>query len=373
MEPITLAALVDFILRGTMSFVLTKALTSGLRLIRGERSKKFLEYDPKVLNEFYIDEKRLGDYLPYKEEVNWIGEILSRRNPTIFTTVEPGKFQIGQGNPEWQAVQHEAFGAYLNDGHAKKNDPVVRLNSLDVRNGATTLLLQEAKYHDQGRSNMVLDYKSQRGATLRSLLIAEYSRKLPPLSDPRLGNTIGMATFILYPDNDGCPVPYLVRRATNLSVFHGGVHASASCAAEWFTDGPRDFATMLAADMHNEIKQELGIARSETSSLYPIAFCREFLRGGKPQLFFLAATGLNREQLKQKREEAMERSRKAQPEKVELLPDRWWRQTDVTPDTTSYGLLDNSFTLEAATLLFYWAQIIKASSGPSAGTTISRA
>jgi hypothetical protein len=366
MDPIMLG---EFIFRGTMSWLLTNALTKGSRLIRRERSTKFLEYDPKVLNDCYIDEKRLGDYLPYKEGVNWIDAIIAGRSPEISIFVEPGKFQIGKGNREWQVVQSEAFGAYLADGHARKNDPVVRLNRLDVQDGTTALLLQEAEYHDQGRSNMVLDYKSQRGVTLRSLLVAEYSRQLPPLSEARLGNTIGMATLILYPDKDGCPVPYLVRRAKNLSVYHGGAHASASCAAEWIPGARRDFASMLLNDMHSEIEQELGVSRDETSPLYPVALCREFLRAGKPQFFFLAATRLNRKELKKKRQEAMERNKKAQPEKVELLPDRLWRQTDVTKNATSRILPDNSLTLEATALLFYWAKIIsKASRRASAGT-----
>ena len=58
--------------------------------------------------------------------------------------------------------------------------------------------------------------------------------------------------------------------------------------------------------MYAELWEEVGIARDEIEVMVPLALCREFLRGGKPQIFFAGVTTLKEHELTEKRKSALE-------------------------------------------------------------------
>jgi hypothetical protein len=189
-----------------------------------------------------------------------------------------------------------------------------------------------AQYHDQVRSNLIMDYcrESRSSETLRKLLSDEFAGKLPPLGSGLLADTVGVAVLIFFHHGNRL-VPYLVPRSSRMPVFPGGWHVSASGAAKWpsnWSGISADFSTVFVDDLYEEIREEIGLFRTQDEKveyltyderyrpyrgdfedvnsediikLQAVAFCREFLRGGKPQLFFVAYTPLEWKELTKRR------------------------------------------------------------------------
>jgi hypothetical protein len=116
---------------------------------------------------------------------------------------------------------------------------------------------------------------------------------------------MGLAVIVWYRTEDGDILPYLPMRAkANLldkalakvggtpedsAVYPGGFHCTASGEAEWRPNAAT-FDQMFTADICKELYQEVGLSREDLDWIVPVAICREFLRGRKPQLFFAAST-----------------------------------------------------------------------------------
>jgi hypothetical protein len=173
------------------------------------------------------------------------------------------------------------------------DEPIARLASYD----GYSLTVERALFSDGVKSNYAMDGPGQ----LRPLLQREYPERLPPLHDARLSNGIGTAVIVL--DAEG--KPYLPRRAPKQAVFPGGFHCTASGETVW--TGATDFASLFTANICRELEEEAGLARADLDWIRPLALCREFLRGGKPQLFFAAGTSLGEEELRERRLAAIAR------------------------------------------------------------------
>ena len=171
------------------------------------------------------------------------------------------------------------------------DEPVVRL----AKYQAGTLHVQRAAFSDGVKSNYAMDGPGE----LREVLRSEYGARLPPWSDTRLSNGIG-TTVVVFDAEDR---PYLPRRAPGQSVFPGGYHCTASGETVW--TGARDFDGLFTAHICRELEEETGLMRADLEWIRPLAFCREFLRAGKPQFFFGARTRLNADALAERRRTAI--------------------------------------------------------------------
>ena len=174
----------------------------------------------------------------------------------------------------------------------KYDETIVRL----ARHQPGTLWVQPCRYSDGMKSNYAMDGPGE----LRQPLIAQYGRRLPPLDDRRLSNAIGVAIVVF----DAGGRPYLPRRAPRQSVFPGGFHCTASGEAVW-REGPLEFDRLFTENVCRELEEEVGLARADLEWIHPLALCREFLRAGKPQLFFAARTALDAAQLRSRRRAAI--------------------------------------------------------------------
>jgi hypothetical protein len=230
-----------------------------------------LRYDAAWLLDWYSGETAVAPGVPYMRLAG-AGPLEVRR--------EPGDFRL---------TQVEEFQPVLD-----YDETVVRL----ARFESGTLWVQPCAYSDGIRSNYAMDGP----AVLRAKLRAEYGAQLPPLADTRLSNAIGTAVIVL--DADGRP--YLPRRAPRQSVFPGGYHCTASGESVW-RDGDLNFDSLFTANICRELEEEVGIARADLEWIRPVALCREFLRGGKPQFFFAAHTKLGAEELTNRRRAAIAR------------------------------------------------------------------
>jgi hypothetical protein len=137
--------------------------------------------------------------------------------------------------------------------------------------------------------------------------------------------------------------PYLPRRAPNQSVFPGGFHCTASGETVW-----RDQGELFESNICRELEEEVGLTRADLEWIRPLALCREFLRAGKPQIFFAAQTFLPPEELALRRRRAIADQLAAGRQEIldEILP-------AVTPDALAECTLECRANLElygAATL-----------------------
>jgi len=348
-------------------------LIRSMRRLVASRSDRFLDYNPAHLRRFYAAERPVSPFLSYTLVADFI-ELADRRRADetkpLVVLRSKGDFTLSSGNGDWGSTTAAGFSALRDSGRINDNEALLRVSASAERAGCLVLDVQRAHYHDQARSNLILDFDRNDPAkysSLRTQLLASHAEELPPLSDRRLANTLGAAALIFY-RTSGQWVPYLVRRVKKIGVFPGGIHCSASGAVKWPAGEPRrrpTFESLVTRHMLDEINEELGLDQSDLEELRPVAFCREMARGGKPQIFYCARTGLSRAELAERRRHAAQVARDTKQWK-EIERDRWYRSADVvlSPSRLRYGLGTWGVTLEGAASLFFGLRYLKSLSPP---------
>lgn len=337
------------ILLGPKAIALIKQGMSG-------KSDPYLNYDIDYLLATYSDETPIFGGIPYSQVV----DLLSQENQTLGVSVKRNHFRLKRGAQRevWRVISDAGFEALTESGRVsrERNDKVVRLVAITSVDSVATLVVQKATYRDQARSNLILDYVAiadKPSVTLRRELAKEYGRRLPPLSETRLANNVGIACQLFYRE-DGQYVPYLVKRVSKVGVMPGGVHCSASGAAAWSSETGLGFERCFTNDMYREIKEEIGLTKSDIEDMRPVALCREFLRAGKPQIFFAGVTSLTREELRERRMHASEvvKFTKNWPE---VDRDRWYKSADVIIPTEviTQDVSKSGMTIEGIAALHY--------------------
>lgn len=237
-----------------------------------------LRHDPAWLLECYRDERPARPGLPYVE------------------VDAPGPFRVVK-----MAEPFRLQAVLQLEPRLQFNEAVTRLADYD--HATRTLTLQKCLYSDGMKSNYAMEQ-------LRELFQAEYGHRLPPLTDARLSNGIGTAVVVFTPAG-----PYLPRRARGQAVFPRGYHCTASGEAVW--SDAKGFDEIFTANICRELEEEVGLKRTDLDWVRPVAFCREFLRGGKPQFFFTGFTRLTAEELAERRRAAIARQIAAGLQEIE--------------------------------------------------------
>ena len=328
-----------------------------------EFSTDYLDYDAKTLCEVYPDEQAIAPLVPYKEEICWIGstsqETLAKSGAVQVTRMEE-HFVLDADTVEMLFFQVEALKHRTDQGHmGRGDDSVIRLKSYSNNPGGAVLEIQKARYSDQLRSNLVMDWtddhalKGSGHRTLRTYLSARYPRRLGPLDELIMANTIGISVVLYYQTSSGAYLPYLPGRAKGQAVFDEGFHCTASGAAKWSETG-RTFEEILVEDMYAVLWKEVRIARNEIKVMVPLALCREFLRGGKPQIFFAGVTSLSEDELQTRRRRAIQSQKKKG--RLEIVDKQL-----IGSDTEDFRkkLLSEPLTLEATANLYYAEKFMK--------------
>src|ERR1700733_10520368 len=318
---------------------------------------RFLTYDVGKLLNLYHDETPALDRLPYVEldcflDQPW--EALTRAaDLKVGKTKAP--FRLASHPPDGLASHQDClYDAFVNENRVDKFDSqVVRLDHYDAQEHK--LAIRPCNYSDGLRSNYALDWHGE--FSLRSLLAEDYGSRLPPLNDLRLSNALGLAVIVWYRTENGDILPYLPKRAdARLAVFPGGLfHCTASGNAEWKAEADT-FDRMFTADICKELYEEVGLSRADLDWIVPVALCREFLRGGKPQLFFAAHANGEADELAGKRRAAIERQIVAGRQEVhdECLPVESLEQV--------YGDLARCGTIEAFANMRYAQRCLESAS-----------
>ena len=172
----------------------------------------FLEKDVGTLSRWYGQETQAATNVPYVYLQRWSVEDPSAARIPLRTVVNREKFVINRDRPHgWLDVSERGIAALAAEGHdLKRSESLVRVSSFD--RATNTLSVQQAEYNDQRRSNLILDFKVPDFPTLRDMMRTEYGRRLPPLSDDRLANTLGIALMVIVNEN-GRLAAYCVKRS----------------------------------------------------------------------------------------------------------------------------------------------------------------
>ena len=388
-DPQTLAEVVVWL----VTHILQNKIQQDPRFLsRFYRPTKYLNYDIAYLRSHYRDESRALVDTPYSEMLLWLGESWDetvKRVKKTSVVVNPKRFRVISPIRELETFRSEALREFKQDGKATFNGHAIRLSQVEEREEEICLHVQPTRYYEQVKSNMVMDWEGPHSLqevgikTLRAYFVPEYGRKLPPLGDNRLANTMGVSAILYYRTTNGSTngeiqyIPYLPRRVQLkpltkdnkiVAVFDTGTfHCTASGVAEWLGSGEDykdtpvlSFQDSFLRDMYREIEEEVGLRPEDIEVLQPVALAREFLRGGKPQLFFAGVTHLNEEALIQRRLKAIERTRrrsKNDPEVKIEIEDEHYLYTN--KENLENAIDQNGFSLEAVANLHYAEQFIQ--------------
>jgi len=179
-----------------------------------------------------------------------------------------------------------------------QNDYSIRITKLDL--AESKIYIQPATYFDQIATNLTLDWASGVLGEDESLTIRNYYEKhhhglLTPLRSSILANTLGVAAIIVNPKTKEVLIPIRGSEQAIMVEGNGKFHCSASGVFAWNeSDNIENISSFefFTKGMEKEIESEIGLKPGQYN-LIPLAFTRELVRGGKPQLFFIAETMLD--------------------------------------------------------------------------------
>ncbi len=263
---------------------------------------KFIDYSYEKAAEAYADSRihmvqsRSGDCIaPYQLVFDYRTVPSSNNWGTFSFEDEPYLFP-GELAGHRKAMEAE----YGKRGLLKKgNQPAVRVQNFQIKDGHPYLNLQRAHYYDQVGSNLTLDFHFDKAITVqgqdchsvREWDVAQASgpkKKLPPFQQSRLANTIGVAIGVTAKSRYGQTHWLRRKRSKTVAVYPGMWHLPFSFALCMDQDGKdvTDLKHLIGFDLNHEKSEELaGLEHSDFGELKPLAFCRDLARGGKPQFF----------------------------------------------------------------------------------------
>jgi len=314
---------------------------------------KFLDNDISFLIDSYQDENPIDQKIPYSELVDFTALNVN----DIKIELADRDFELKSDCLEHKSFQIQAHGEFEKAGKINKDGNTVRLDGFQ-NNGQCVLRIQRAKYSDQVQSNLVMDWEGPHKFNdiginiLRGYMMAKFPKHLPPIEDKRMANTIGLSCILYFKDKNGNLTPYLPKRSKGitddrkkLAIFEGVFHCTSSGAMEWKNSV---MFSQFIDEMYREIEEEVGLHKSDIQSLVPLALCREFLRGGKPQIFFSGIINLSSDEIKKKRQNALKnlgKNEKIEIEDTNLLINSF--------DELKKAIAKNGLSTEAVANLYY--------------------
>ena len=344
--------LIDFLKK-----VFVESAEVRIPVLEDSKFDEFLIHSPFYISLTYRRENPIHRNIPYVEVVSYVERIVIGNGAAIEIEPDDRAFRLTSFTDEnVEAIREQAFEAFKEAGKIRHDSNTVRVNDIRDDGEKTVLTIQRAKYSQQAKSNLVLDYDRQ-GTTMRKALSAEFGSSLPPLHEKRVANTLGLAIIVFYLD-EGRLTPFIVPRTKGVAVFnHGEWHCTASGAAEWpddFHNTSKDFNAFIMDDLYKELADEVGLLKSDLTNVLPLALCREMVRAGKPQLFFIGFTRLGYGQLKARLKKARRKAKRLnEPEEVYDLPLFRFPDDISTAADAAERFEGAGFTSEGAAALFY--------------------
>lgn len=164
------------------------------------------------------------------------------------------------------------------------NGDNLRLAELKHGVGEVALSLQVVKYNDYVATNLVMDYKNGSRPSLRQKIHG--SKQLEPLNQSLLANNLGINFLIFTAEGE-----LIIQLRSGKVAFRSGEY----CPSSSGTVSPADIqsaANLSQCDLIQESTNELGLPPETIENIELLGITRELIRGGEPELFFVAYTTL---------------------------------------------------------------------------------
>lgn len=229
---------------------------------------------------------------------------------------------------------------------SKGNLDATRVVDFTIENNFPKITAQIAKYFDQVGTNLSLDYKLEPKITdcekLRDWDIKQSqvtNGNIPPLNKSKLANTLGIAIGITAQNSKKQDVVLIRLRTNKTAVYSNMWHlpfSFAHCPEKNEIKEKFNLKDLIINDYQSELNEELGLSISDFFEPIPLAFCRDLVRGGKPQLFLEMKSKLTFEEL-QKRIQNKTNEYKKNLKEYELNANTY------SPELEAFILLKNKF------------------------------
>ena len=244
-------------------------------------AEQYLSLNAEQLLSFYRNESPLDVSLAGRRYVLPMSVVLESTvsaGTDILCETEPGSFTV----PERLIAYTQPVKDVLEKDRKSFDGRVTRLYA----HHENKLILQEASYFEGVSTNFAVDHRPKgRTESLREMLHANTSSFGGFESNP-LVNHIGVVCMV--ETIDGMLI--VQKRSRNVTNRGGTLSSSVSGVVDW-TDirsqqSPFSINT-LAESIYREANKELGVAPNQIVFL---GLLREFLRGGKPEVYYFART-----------------------------------------------------------------------------------
>ena len=177
------------------------------------------------------------------------------------------------------------------------NRPLIKVGKIDKK--SKQIEIGRTTYNSQVYTNLSMDIPRTKTdiETLRTVTSAV--GRPPSLDDQkeriRLANNLGLGVLLLTPDQFLVPL-----RSMDVAIFPEEWGGSCDFAAgwkSWMKGNSNLLSSTVNALLEEHLEWELKMYPGFIYELQPLALMREWLRGGKPELFMLATTKMSREQI----------------------------------------------------------------------------
>jgi hypothetical protein len=351
---------------------------------------EFLNYSASFLKETYRHETLIDGQIPYVEIADWTPQAIDGISVEFAIEIKRGEFEFKTDDAEMNKIRELGFQRRL--GRNVGSTPQSTISLLDYSGQSNNFVVRRSTYHDQAKSNLIMDFDNGgTAASLRALISKQLPGRLTPLGSGLLADTIGAAALLFF-HHHGTLYPYVVPRSLSMPVFPGGWHCTASGAMKWpkvHAGTDAGFSDFIYDDLYAELREEVGLFRSsedkafysrsdssyfpfaeilgglhkpDITSLFPVSFCRELLRGGKPQLFFVGYTPLSWEELTARRLMATKVAKKKGDRDeidlrlVQMMPD-FGELKDREYEQWRRRIHETGYTSELVALMYYASKL----------------
>jgi len=216
-------------------------------------------------------------------------------------------YQLDKEYPQKDLLE-KADDCFKNEGryfNEEENRRLMRIAEISRQENEVCIIAQPTTYNIQAVTNLVMDMKHSDGFSWREKILKASGNKyeLEPLETSKLANTLGVS--ILFELGDGSIV-FPLRH--NVAIFRNMWGATCSFACNWNnnTNNPESLMNFLKEPIRDHVFDELGF-REDEYEYEPLALCREWYRGGKPQIFFKGTTSINKDELHKRLQSAQHR------------------------------------------------------------------
>ncbi len=168
-----------------------------------------------------------------------------------------------------------------------------------------SLTVQPCDYGQQAGSCFALDTPHDEfgGRTLRDYYLERYASRA--IEDNPLAVCLGVCGLVLTNEQEH-PSLLLVRRAGHLASLEDSIGPSAAGSVDW-EEQSGSLSDLARTSLEAELREELGLEQNRYA-LTLLAWAREIFRGERPQLFCLVRVDMNRNQLRNHMDRAVESS-----------------------------------------------------------------